>query len=203
MIPTSPWKTWEGRNPGVNRMIALVSSDRCRTWEGCLNVMVDPSLRLRFWESKIVELPDGRLCAAAWVHDEPGGIDLPNHYALSADRGRTWTAPAPAGLFGQTLTPFALRDGRILSVYRRMDRPGLWANLSRIEGDAWINEMSECLWGPESSASRESQDMAAAFRSLKFGAPCIIALPDGALFAAFWVYEDNVSVIRRFTFMID
>ncbi len=34
-----------------------------------------------------------------------------------------------------------------LSVYRRMDRPGLWANLSALRRGRWENEAESPLWG--------------------------------------------------------
>jgi hypothetical protein len=40
------------------------------------------------------------------------------------------------------------------------------------------------------------------FQVLRFGAPCITALPDGTLFVAFWGYEDCVSNIRWFKLRI-
>ena len=40
------------------------------------------------------------------------------------------------------------------------------------------------------------------FQSLRFGAPSITRLADGALYVAFWCYEDCVSVIRWFKFRV-
>jgi hypothetical protein len=34
------------------------------------------------------------------------------------------------------------------------------------------------------------------FHALKFGAPCVVTLPDGNLFVAFWCIEVCVSNIR-------
>jgi len=59
---------------------------------------------------------------------------------VSGDGGATWSQPQSTGLIGQTMSLLALEDGRILTVYRRMDEPGLWANLSHLQDDQWINE---------------------------------------------------------------
>jgi hypothetical protein len=147
MLPTSTWPDWEGRAPNGWRMAALISSDRGATWPEYADVMVDPEQRVIFWESKIVELPDNRLLAVAWAYDQIAARDLPNQFSLSSDGGWTWTPPCSTGLQGQTLTPLVLPDGRILSLFRGMDEPGLWAVLSRIEGNAWINEGFHPLWG--------------------------------------------------------
>lgn len=199
ILPTSTWCDWQGRWASDKKMVALVSYDRGRTWPEHWDVMRDPRQRLRYWESKIVALPDGRLLAVAWAYDEVAARDLPNQYALSADGGRAWSKPASMGLRGQTLTPLALEDGRILCVYRRMDKTGLWAAIGRLVKNRWVNESHTPLWGVGASGlTTRSKNMTHNFNVLRFGAPCLCRLPDGAIFVAFWCYEDCVSNIRWF-----
>jgi sialidase-1 len=197
LLPTSTWRGWDGDCPSAMRMIALVSPDRGSTWPQYVDVMRDPEGRVIYWESKVVELPDGRLLGVAWAYDEKAATDRPNHYALSRDGGRTWSAPASTGLQGQTMTPLVLEDGRVLCVYRRIDRPGLWANLSHFDGDTWVNDACEPLWGADvGGLTAANANMAQNFHVLRFGAPSLARLPDGTVFLAFWCYEDCVSVIR-------
>jgi sialidase-1 len=199
LLPTSTWRGWNGDCPGGMRMVALISADRGQSWPQYVEVMADPARQVIYWESKIVELPDGRLLAAAWVYDDAAAKDRPNHYALSSDGGQSWSPPASTGLIGQTLTQLALEDGTILSVYRRMDETGLWANLSHLEGEAWINDEATPLWGAQTTGlTQRSTNMAQNFQTLRFGAPCLTRLPDGQIFVAFWCYEDYVSNIRWF-----
>ncbi|MFH1920421.1 MAG: sialidase family protein [Planctomycetota bacterium] len=202
--PTSTWRDWEGNLPSGNRMVAFVSEDQGDTWPDYLDVMSSPEGNLIFWESKIVELAGGRLLAVAWCHDEASSSDRPNQYALSDDGGATWTPPGSTGLLGQTMTPVVLGGDRVLSVYRRMDEPGLWANLSHLEGDRWVNDACWPLWGHQSvdGVTRTAGGAVAMFQTLRFGAPSITPLADGALYVAFWCYEDCVSVIRWFKFQI-
>jgi hypothetical protein len=199
LIPTQTWPGWDGDCPNGIRMIALVSHDQGQTWPEYLNVMSEPEGRLYFWESKIVELTDGRLLAVAWAYDDVRKADRPNQYALSNDGGRHWSAPQSMGIQGQTLTPLVLADGRILTVYRRMDTPGLWASVSRLQGERWVNEEALPLWGTQTTGlTASSADMAHNFNVLRFGAPCLTRLAGGEIFVAFWCYEDCVSVIRWF-----
>ena len=199
LIPTQTWPGWEGDCPNGIRMIAMVSHDQGKTWPEYVDVMREPAGRVFFWESKIVELADGRLLAGAWVYDDAAKADRPNHYALSEDGGKSWSAPRSMGLQGQTLTPLALDDGRILCIYRRMDKTGLWANLSVLDGDRWVNQSEAPLWGQEAAGlTASTDDMAHNFNVLRFGAPCLSRLGDGTIFVAFWCYEDCVSVIRWF-----
>ena len=198
LLPTSTWCDWDGNWPSGKRMVALISRDGGGSWPSHMDVMMDPQQRINYWESKIVECADGRLLAVAWGYDLVDGHDIPNQYVVSRD-GETWSAPRSTGLKGQTLTPFILDDGRVLSVYRRIDKPGLWANLSHLDGLKWINEEAAPLWGAGGQGlTRHSRNMSANFNVLRFGAPCITRLPDGTLFIAFWCYEDCVSNIRWF-----
>jgi len=200
LIPTQTWPGWDGDCPDGIRMIALVSHDQGHTWPEYLDVMRETQHRaVYFWESKIVELADGRLLATAWAYDDVSKTDRPNQYAISTDGGKSWSVPASTGLLGQTLTPLVLDDDRILCVYRRMDQPGLWANLARLEGDRWVNVGDAPLWGQQAAGlTATTENMAHNFNVLRFGAPCVTHLVDGTVFVAFWCYEDCVSVIRWF-----
>lgn len=203
ILPTSTWLDWNGNLPNGNRMVAFVSSDRGVTWPTYLDVMHSPDNNLIFWESKILELPDGRLLAVAWCYDQKANADRPNQYAISHDGGATWTPPQSMGLLGQTLTPHLLPDGRVLCVYRRMDRPGLWAVVAHLEGDDWVNEAWHPLWG-NNTAGRTSQEdtMVETFQGLKFGAPSMTTLADGSILLAFWCYERNIGIIRWYRFFV-
>lgn len=198
--PTSTWFDWAGNCPNGLRQIGWVSEDKGQTWSSHMDIMHEEGNRTFFWESKIVALSDGRLLANAWVYDDEAKADRPNHYALSSDGGATWTPPLSTGLQGQTMTPIALDDGRILSVYRRTDQPGLWANLSHLDGDTWVNETAMPIWGQQAAGLTASTgNMANNFAVLRFGAPCLVRLDDGTVYGAFWCYEDCVSVLRWFT----
>ena len=141
--------------------------------------------------------------ACAWAYDRVAAQDLPNQYALSADGGKTWTAPRAMGLNGQTHTPLPLPDGRILSAYRRLDVPGLWAAVSRLEGDDLVVEDQAPLWGAHSAGlTGHSDNMAQNFAVLKFGAPHMLPLPDGSIHLVFWAVEDGVGSARWLKFRI-
>lgn len=197
ILPTSTWPGWDGHCPSGIRLVAFISGNKGRTWPRYMDVMSDPEDRFFFWESKVVEFPDQTLLDVVWLHDRAESKDHPNHYTLSHDHGRTWTPRQSTALQGQTLTPFVLPDSRVLSVYRRMDEAGLWATVSHLEGDRWINEESAPIWGQQATGLTGSmKNMAHNFAVLRFGAPCITRLPDGVVFVSFWCYEDCVSNIR-------
>lgn len=202
-IPTQTWPGWNGECPNGIKMVALVSCDQGKSWPTYLDVMQEPGRHVYFWESKIIELKDGRLLATAWVYDDTAKSDRPNHYCFSSDGGKTWSTPCSTGLYGQTLTPLELEDGRILSAYRRTDKPGLWLNISRLEKSQWINEFEMPLWGYQATGLiATSQNMSHNFSVLRFGAPCMAYLKDKTILLCFWCYEDCVSNIRWFKIRI-
>ena len=85
-----------------------------------------------------------------------------------------------------------------------MDKPGLWANISHLEGDHWINEAELSLWGRQTPGlTAASADMVHNFNVLRFGAPAVIRLLDGTILVAFWCYEDCVSNIRWFKLSVE
>jgi len=203
LLPTSTWSDWDGNLANGYRMLAMVSHDQGRSWPEWLDVMHYEEGPRYYWESKIIELSDGTLFANAWVYDPQQEVDLPSQYALSRDAGQTWTEPLSMELFGQTMTPIELADGRLLNVYRRMDEPGLWAQISRLDGDKWVNEACQPLWGHTVADLAKHEDtMVDHFRTLRFGAPDMIQLDNGEIFLSFWCYEDCVSVIRWFRFRV-
>lgn len=194
IFPTSTWKGWEGDSPNGTKAVAFISDDCAKTWS-YMDVMVDPKDEIIYWESRIRQLNDGRLLATAWAYDSIRNIDLPNQYALGSVNG--FLPPKSTGLCGQTMEPLVLFDGRILTVYRRTDKPGLWGNLSCIEGDKWTNEKEALLWtNRQGKLFATNENMIENFNVLRFGAPNGLQLPDGTCLFCFWCVEDHVSNIR-------
>lgn len=197
--PTSTWRGWDGHSPNGMKMIALVSHDQGRSWPEYMDIMDGNAEQVIYWEGKVLELSSGLLLAVSWAYDEQQSRDRSNHYSVSADGGRTWSAPAPTGIQGQTMAIADLNDGHLLTVCRRIDRPGLWAGIAELDKGRWCNLEEHCLWGGgNTTLNTRSGQMVQDFNELKFGAPGITALPDGSLYLVFWCYEQMVSNIRWF-----
>jgi len=204
IIPTSTWRGWDGFCPNGMKAVALVSYDRGKTWPDYMDVMEDIDKGIIYWESKVLQLHDNRLLAVAWTYDEINGRDLPNHYSISDPEGKRFSAAQSTNLTGQTLEAILLEDERILSFYRRVDKPGLWANISRIDGDRWINDFEYHIWGySDDYLVAQNKNMVSNFQVLRFGAPSVVRLLDGCIFLAIWVVEDCVSNIRWFKIKVD
>ena len=199
-IPCATWKGWDGQAPSGMKAVLLISHDQGHTWPEYTDVMDRWAEEIIHWESKLVRLADGRLLSVAWAHNLKTAQDLPNQYVLSSDHGRTFSPPRSTGIMGQTCTPFALPDGRLLCVYRRCDRPGLWAQLAHLDGDRWINDSETPLWGTTAEGLKrdDSKNAVQNMSILRFGFPCGLVLPGGDVYFVFWCYEECVSNIRWF-----
>jgi hypothetical protein len=196
LAPMATWKAWDGSAPGGMKAVALVSTDRGKTWPRAIDVMDDYANGVIHFEQSIRELSDGRLLAVAWAYDERTGKSGPTPYAISRD-GRCFSKPQLTGLRGQTAKILALPGDRILCLYRRDDRPGLWANLSRIDGDRWVNLGDEApIWQGAASGMSGERRPGDELSDLKFGFPNMLLLPSGEVLAAFWCNEQCQNVIR-------
>lgn len=197
LLPTSTWRDWNGYCPNGMKAVAFVSYDEGKTWPEFIDVMDDNKENIIYFESSLSELPDKRLICTAWGYNEKDGTDSMNQYVISQD-GKKFGERLSTGLSGQTMATMALHDGRLISVYRRMDKKGFWANLSRLEGNQWINEADLPLWGNEvEGLVQTGANMSTNFSRLKFGAPRLTYFK-GEIFVVFWCYEDFQGVIRWF-----
>lgn len=196
LVPTQTWPDWEGRAPHGMKAIALASHDRGASWQEHLDVFDGSSRGVIHFEQSMVQLADGRLLAIAWAYDAAKRTSLPTPYALSHD-GRNFSTPQPTGLYGQTAKLLALDDQCVLCVYRRDDKPGLWAQLARLEGNRWINLQELSLWeGADSFGQhRNTSDQLSA---LKFGFPSLVRVTPEEVMIAFWCEEGGLQNIRWF-----
>ena len=195
LYPTATWRGWDGRAPNGMKAVALVSRDRGRTWGEHLDVMDGSAEGIIYWEQSLVQLPDGRLMAVCWAFHEPSGTSLPNRFAVSED-GRTFGAPQPTGLAGETAKLLVLGGNRVLCLYRRTDQPGLWAALAEVESDRWdLLEQVPLRQGAASgmTGARASSDE---LSNLKFGYPSMVRMSDQEVLALFWCCEDCIHNVR-------
>ena len=197
LLPTALWRDWEGNCPLGMKAVAFLSDDGGRSWSRWAEVMNGWERGIAYWEQKQIRLTDGRLLAVGWTYDVNRKESLRNRYAFSEDRGESYGPPLESPLHGETCTPLALPDNRILCVYRRADKKGLWAHLAKVEGQKWIPLADAPLWGTEvGSYGKKSDSAFDQLATLRFGYPSVIRLGSGEILAAFWGVEDCVSNIR-------
>ncbi len=88
--PASTWKSWDGEAPHGMQAIVMRSTDQGASWKDWNAVMDGRENGHIHWEIKLAAFPDGRILAICWSHDSNVGKDLPVHFAISEDGGKTF-----------------------------------------------------------------------------------------------------------------
>ena len=204
LAPTSILNDWDGdcRFPRYSAIL-LASDDSGNTWPHVVSVMALSRENLTGWEQKQTILSDGRVMAVCWCFDHIQKKSMRNRYTFSSDNGDSFLPSIESPIHGETNTILALPDNYLFSVYRRVDRQGLWAHLARVEGDHW-KSLADCpLWGKDVKSYQNDAPGAGVdgvwkrMRTLQFGCPTLVHLSEQEILTAFWGVEENdVSVIR-------
>lgn len=203
LLPSLTRLNWQGQCPYGLKSFVMISEDQGKTWPRSVDVFDLWSKRIITWEQKQTRLSDGRILAVTWAFDSVAKEDLPNLYTFSEDEGESYGNPLESPLHGQTCTPLALSDNRILCIYRRLDKNGLWAHLAEIKGANWVGIAEQCLWGSDREAIAGGTDSSIEHQTgLQFGYPQLIRLDSGDFFVVFWAVEDGLSVVRSFRLQI-
>jgi len=196
--PTSTWPT-SGQvvRAEAFRTGLFVSRDGGTTWPEWIETF--PNHACIYWESKVVKLQNRGLLSVAWTHELETGRDRPNQFVVGSADASKWNAPQSTGILGQTMSCVALDEGKIFTVYRRMDKAGLWATVSTLEGETWTNEETHLLWRGSAGTSEDPSRIREHFATLQFGAPSVVRLSEGKILVAFWCLVNGVSQINTAT----
>ena len=195
LAPTSTWPGWDGAGPTGRQAVAFESTDGGKTWTRFLETFNRWSDGVLHWEQSVVQLPDGRLLAVAWALDVKTSRSLPTPYAISGD-GNNFDFHGLTGLEAQTAKLVVLKDGRVLCIYRRHDRPGLWTSLVEISGTSWVPQDELMLWDGAPSGMDGLTSLGTELSALAFGYPSPQRAEDGDVLLAFWCREDCIFNIR-------
>jgi len=196
LIPTATWRGWNGENPSGEQTVAFISDDRGVTWPKFGRIFDGRNINRSHLEVSVVQLPDDRILAVAWVHDPKTCTNFPSEYAISANDAQSFCEPQQAGFQAETCKMVLLRDGRIFCAYRRVDSPGLWGNLVEIKGTRWINLAEAPLWQGPANVTTATGNSADGLSGLRFGYPSLQETQSGEIFMVFWAQENCITNIR-------
>ena len=141
MYPLETWKPEGCEGPPDQKAAVVFSADMGRTWGEFTVVADDPLGAILWWDQMNAVLPDGRIYTMLWTHRYGTSEDLPNHWTVSEDGGRTWSAPRPTNLLGQVCSPIALADGRVFTGSQAVQAGLVDAIGSEGEARAWLAEV--------------------------------------------------------------
>lgn len=191
--PITGFAKWDGTPSGRNCGRLLRSYDEGKTWNDDTVCTAFPGDTVTCFEQRLCQLEDGTIIVISWNEDMVTGQRYPNHLAFSHDNGKTFSAPVPTDIFGQTASVLALDGTKVLTLHavrRDTDRPGIYACVADVSGDQWKPEAVECVWEPETPIIKNLK-AAAVFAFLKFGQPGAIRLSDGDVLMSHWLCEQG------------
>lgn len=199
------WHGFDEPGPYQPRMLAIVSSDRGRSW-GEPSVLADGNAAgIGYWHGKTITLANGQLYSTFWTADltDPvaGPRDLPMHHAFGDPTGQVWSVPTPTTVPAQTHWPAELPGGRLAAIYTRRDveRPGFIVVLSEDGGRTWDLDKQVQLWdatGWTHLGISAPEVYPHSHDTIAFGAPTLLTTLDGDLYASWWCTYASITHIR-------
>lgn len=201
--PIAPFPKWDGTFTARECGRLLRSRDQGRTWDDEVVCMAFPGNGVTCYEQRMCQMKDGTLIVIGWNEEMKSGRLFNNHITVSADNGRTFSAPIDTGIRGQATGLLALDDTHVLSLHalrRDTERPGIYACIADVSGGKWNAGHVECVWEPQTPIVKNNK-MAEIFAFLKFGQPDGVLLHDGTVLMTHWVCEDGAykTVATRFS----
>jgi BNR repeat-like domain len=196
LAPTSTWRGWDESDYPGDQAVVLMSGDQGASWSSYGVTFDGRKNRLSYLEQSVVNLGDRALLAVSWACDSRTGKTEPSVYSISRDDGATFSPPRFTDFYAQTCKVSRLIDGRLLCVYRRNDRDGLWATVSQLHDDEWVNLFEAPLWLGADSGMKGVLNTADELSNLKFGHPSIRQISSHEVLILFWYQEYCITKIR-------
>lgn len=185
-------KHYLDRSKWMQKVVFFHSYDEGATWGPPIPAGEDPSGRIFNWDLRCGVAADGRVAIFAWTYDSATARYLNIHRRISADHGRTWTAPEDLGFADQPARPAILPDGRVVLAW--VDRFGSRSIRVRMAAaiDAPFDAHSEIVLydhaqPPVTPAGEDNTGAVLADMSLwTFGLPFAEVLPDGDVLVIYY-----------------
>lgn len=182
----------------VNRVICVWSDDFGNTWRSS-EMFHSDNPKSEFAECWVTELDDGRLLGTGYHFERAESrVNFPNAFALSHDRGQTWSKMASTGIMGQSTGLAALAGGQALMVYnQRAQAPrGVWlAHAQPTDADFGLLS-NACVWHEPDAANASAGAAHRDWLNIRFGEPSVTVLSDDTLFITFWCQQSTGAGIR-------
>ena len=192
ITPITGFPNWEGKLTSKLCGRALKSCDGGKTWNDDV-ICMDFNDNITCYEQRMCQLESGAIVCIGWNENLTTGERLDNHYTISFDGGKTFSAPASTGIRGQASSVCAIGGERLLALHavrRDTDRPGIYGCIVDLSEGKWNIVEQSLLWEPPTPVVKDTK-MAEIFSFLKFGQPGAIKLADGDVMMSHWYAENG------------
>ena len=193
ITPITGFPDWEGKPHGKTEGHALISTDGGGSWSDSSVCMSFDNDEVTAYEQRMCVLESGTVVNIGWNESLRSGERLDNHYTISTDGGRSWSAPRSTGIRGQASSVCAIGGERLLAIHavrRDTDRPGIYAYIVDLSEGEWNITKEMLVWEPATPVIKD-KNMAEIFSYLKFGQPGAILLRDGDILMSHWFASEG------------
>ena len=187
ITPITGFPDWNGNLSEPLSGRALISRDEGKSWSDDAKCM-DFGGEVTCYEQRMCQIESGAIVCIGWNERVSTGERLCNHYTLSLDDGKTWSAPRSTGVMGQASSVCAIGGNRVLALHavrRDTDRPGIYAYIVDLSRGEWDIVEQKLIWEPDTPVTKDTK-MADIFSFLKFGQPGAILLDNGDVMMSHW-----------------
>ncbi len=192
--------------PNHHGAAAVFTHDAGASWGEFVIVAQDATGRIEYHDQFGIRLPGNQVYTMLWAVDTKANADVNNHFVVSKDDGRTWSAPEPTNLRGQVCAPILLKDGRVAAVYNHRHEPqGIRVAVSTNLKDFSVTENDYIFSaGAETMVGKPKDDhfLSKNFK-IAFGRPNGICLDDGTLLVGYWCTVKGITHTRWARVAID
>ena len=175
---------------GNKRIGVAESTDDGLTWRWLAEIPTRPGDEVPngYHELHGVQADDGRIIVQIRNHNKANAGETLQ--CESGDGGRTWSAPAPIGVWGLPSHLLRLRDGRLLMTYGHRRAP--WGNQARVSADHGRTWSAPVILSGEGT----TRDL---------GYPSTVQLQDGTLLSVWYekLPDAPAAVLRQARWRLD
>ncbi|MEI8309211.1 MAG: sialidase family protein [Verrucomicrobiota bacterium] len=171
---------------------------------------------LSYGDPKLARLSDGRILMLLWTFVNASEQTISAHACISADEGRTWSAPRPTGVVSQIMTPHSLGDRRLIAAGNiRIPPEGIRLSCSENSGDTWETEYPVQMWdareekmlgvtlGSPGLPSADGKKIWSELPGFSFGTPDLIAGSGETLLLTYYTVIKGRVGVRACRFEVD
>jgi len=193
----APMKMPDGTNPSGQIGVLLRSPDKGRSWDDRTVFFRTAKGDITPLESRLCEMQPGRIVVLSWAYDYDAQQHRDNHVTVSHDGGRTWSAPAGTGIWGQASSVTYAGGDTLLTIHaHRGPDYGIFVRVVDFSRDQFRVKEESLIWNG-APMQGGAPTMVKMFQSLRFGQPSLLRLDGDEFLACHWAIEEGQGRIRQ------